>query len=55
MIAAHDFAPGNAGLIFYTDIGLPLFGPTPLWARSDSAGGSSLFRDTVAPWRQPMS
>jgi len=26
MITAHNFAPGNAGLIFYTDILLPLIG-----------------------------
>ncbi len=44
MITAHNFAPGNAGVIFYADIGLPLFGLLLLWARSDSAGGSSLFR-----------
>jgi hypothetical protein len=26
MIAAHNFAPGNAGIIFWSDIFLPLFG-----------------------------
>lgn len=26
MLAMHNFAPGNAGLIFYADIVLPLFG-----------------------------
>jgi hypothetical protein len=26
MIAAHDFAPGNAGDVFYMDIVIPLFG-----------------------------
>lgn len=26
MISAGNFAPGNAGIIFWTDIGLPLFG-----------------------------
>ncbi len=31
MITAHNFAPGNAGAIFYTDIGLPLFGFVLLW------------------------
>ena len=31
MIAAHNFAPGNAGVIFYTDIGVPLIGITLLW------------------------
>ncbi|HEX5326525.1 MAG TPA: DUF6790 family protein, partial [Acetobacteraceae bacterium] len=33
MITAHDFAPGNAGVIFYTDILLPLFGFWLLWLR----------------------
>jgi len=31
MITAHNFAPGNAGVIFYTDIFIPLFGFTLLW------------------------
>lgn len=31
MIAAHNFAPGNAGLIFWTDILIPLFGFLLLW------------------------
>jgi hypothetical protein len=44
MITAHNFAPGNADVIFYADIGLPLFGLMLLWARSDSASGSSLVR-----------
>lgn len=26
MVTAHNFAPGNAGIIFYTDILIPLFG-----------------------------
>lgn len=26
MIEKHNFAPGNAGIIFYTDIGVPLLG-----------------------------
>ncbi len=26
MITAHNFAPGNAGAIFYTDILIPLIG-----------------------------
>ncbi|MEO8626707.1 MAG: DUF6790 family protein [Betaproteobacteria bacterium] len=26
MVTAHNFAPGNAGIIFYTDIFVPLFG-----------------------------
>jgi hypothetical protein len=30
MINAHNFAPGNAGIVFYTDIGIPLIGFTLL-------------------------
>ena len=26
MIRSHNFAPGNAGVIFWTDILLPVFG-----------------------------
>jgi hypothetical protein len=46
MVTAHNFAPGNAGLIFYTDIGLPLFGFTLLWlqARGESADNASVAR-----------
>ena len=29
--AAGDFAPGNAGIIFWTDIGLPIFGMALLY------------------------
>ena len=31
MIVAHNFAPGNAGIMFYSDIFLPLFGVLMLW------------------------
>ena len=31
MIVAHNFAPGNAGVIFYTDIAVPVIGLTLLW------------------------
>ncbi|RUO98093.1 DUF6790 family protein [Hyphomicrobium sp.] len=31
MMTAHDFAPGNAGVIFYLDILIPLFGFLLLW------------------------
>jgi hypothetical protein len=31
MIAAGNFAPGNAGVIFYTDILIPIIGFVPLW------------------------
>jgi hypothetical protein len=31
MIVAHNFEPGNAGVIFYTDIGIPVIGFVLLW------------------------
>ena len=31
MVTAGNFAPGNAGVIFYTDIIIPLFGFLLLW------------------------
>jgi Family of unknown function (DUF6790) len=31
MVTAHNFAPGNAGIIFYMDIIIPLFGFLLLW------------------------
>jgi len=31
MVTTHDFAPGNAGIIFYLDIFIPLFGVALLW------------------------
>lgn len=31
MVTAHNFASGNAGVIFYTDIFIPLFGFALLW------------------------
>ena len=38
MVTAHNFAPGNAGPIFYADIIVPLFGFALLWcARSRAA------------------
>ena len=40
MIAVHNFAPGNAGPIFYTDIIIPLLGFALLWLddRSEDRG-----------------
>ena len=31
MITAHNFAPGNAGVVFWTDIFLPVIGFVLLW------------------------
>lgn len=44
MVTAHDFAPGNAGVIFWTDILIPLFGFALLWLQHRSVG-----RDSAAP------
>ena len=33
MVTAHNFAPGNAGVIFWTDILVPLLGGLLLWMR----------------------
>jgi hypothetical protein len=45
MITAHNFAPGNAGVIFWTDILVPLLGAFLLWMRY---GGSSRAREAAA-------
>ena len=34
MAMAHNFAPGNAGTIFYTDIAIPLIGLGLLWLQN---------------------
>jgi hypothetical protein len=33
MVEAHNYAPGNAGIIFYTDILIPVIGFVLLWLR----------------------
>jgi len=37
MITAHNFAPGNAGVIFYTDVLIPIVGFILLWLLRRSA------------------
>jgi hypothetical protein len=37
MLTAKNFAPGNAGIIFYTDIIIPLFGFLLLWLTARTA------------------
>jgi hypothetical protein len=37
MIQAHNFAPGNAGIIFYSDILIPVVGLLFLWTQRRSA------------------
>ena len=34
MIAAHNFAPGNAGIIFWSDVLIPIIGFALLWLQS---------------------
>jgi hypothetical protein len=36
MVTQHNFAPGNAGVIFYMDIIIPLFGFVLLWLQHHS-------------------
>jgi hypothetical protein len=38
MVTAGNYAPGNAGVIFWMDIGLPLFGFLLLWLQHRGAG-----------------
>ena len=44
MVTAHNFAPGNAGVIFWTDVFLPLIGFVLLWLQhrypSEGPGGN---------------
>lgn len=39
MITAHNFAPGNAGVIFWTDVLLPVIGFVFLWLQRSAASG----------------
>lgn len=38
MRVAHNYAPGNAGVVFYTDLIIPLFGFLLLWWQRRLAG-----------------
>jgi hypothetical protein len=38
MVTAHNFAPGNAGVIFWTDILLPVIGFMLLWMSAAPSG-----------------
>lgn len=39
MVEAHNYAPGNAGVIFYTDIFIPLIGFVLLWLSREQEPG----------------
>ena len=41
MVTAHNFAPGNAGVIFWTDIFIPVFGFVLLWLQRPRADATS--------------
>lgn len=48
MIEAQNFAPGNAGIIFYTDIAIPLLGALLLWLRHGQPSRSLIRSHTTA-------
>jgi hypothetical protein len=41
MVVAHNFAPGNAGVVFYTDLGVPAIGFALLWLQHRLGGPPS--------------
>jgi hypothetical protein len=48
MTAAHNFAPGNAGIVLYTDIAIPLIGFYLLWlARPGRSGHRAAVRQVL--------
>jgi len=51
MVTEHNFAPGNAGVIFYMDIIIPLFGLLMLWLQHHFAhpGTSPVPQHAAAP------
>lgn len=48
MVTAHNFAPGNAGIIFWTDIGIPVFGFVLLWLARRRGTAAQRSRERVA-------
>lgn len=48
MITAHNFAPGNAGVIFYTDIVIPVIGFAFLWLQHRLRPQALVFGEGVA-------
>ncbi|WP_234827072.1 DUF6790 family protein [Rhodopseudomonas palustris] len=47
MLTQHNFAPGNAGVVFYTDILIPVFGGVLLWLQHRGRGAVAPFADGV--------
>ena len=54
MVVADNFAPGNAGVIFYTDIGIPLIGFVFLWLQHRFGRVSSSPASMGAPREEPV-
>jgi hypothetical protein len=48
MIAAHNFAPGNAGIMLWSDILLPVVGLLFLWLQREGAGEPAPGRQRLA-------
>ncbi|MDO9228048.1 MAG: hypothetical protein Q7U03_00640 [Syntrophales bacterium] len=55
MIVAHNFAPGNAGVIFYTDIAIPIIGSALLWLQHRYDRASSMLRNVSGEGTTPYS
>ncbi|MEJ0067205.1 MAG: DUF6790 family protein [Caulobacteraceae bacterium] len=55
MVTTHNFAPGNAGSIFYADIFVPLFGFGLLWWARRSRGDAGALDIPHEPARFPQS
>jgi len=51
MVKSHNFAPGNAGVIFYTDIVVPVIGLVLLWLRYRGEAPSGNLADLSAARR----
>ena len=49
MVKVHNYAPGNAGVIFYTDILLPLFGLIVLWMQRGAGTTQSRIQRAAFP------
>jgi hypothetical protein len=49
MVTEHNFAPGNAGVIFYMDILIPIFGYALLWlARPSQTAATTASKRSLA-------
>lgn len=53
MVTQHNFAPGNAGVIFWMDILIPVFGLVLLWLQYHHAGPASGGQRAIAGRKEP--